>query len=47
MSAPELLSDFGAIDAGAPVEVPAPAGVRRILLWDLPLRVFHWSLVRR
>lgn len=45
MSAPELLSDFGAIDAGAPVEVSAPAGVRRILLWDLPLRVFHWSLV--
>ena len=45
MTAPELLSDFGAIDAGAPVEVPAPAGVQRILLWDLPLRVFHWSLV--
>ena len=48
MSAPELLSDFGAVDADvAPLAagVPARAGVRRILLWDLPLRVFHWSLV--
>ena len=48
MSAPELLSDFGAVDAGAaPLApgVPARAGMRRILVWDLPLRVFHWSLV--
>ena len=48
MGAPELLSDFGAADAGAVIVAsPAPtrAGVRRILLWDLPLRVFHWSLV--
>ncbi len=45
MSAPELLSDFGAVDGGATLEAPAPAGVRRIVLWDLPLRVFHWSLV--
>jgi len=47
MTTPELLSDFGAADgaidpAAAP---PGRAGVRRILLWDLPLRVFHWSLV--
>ncbi len=45
MSAPELLSDFGAVDGGATVEAPALAGLRRIVLWDLPLRVFHWSLV--
>ena len=45
MSAPELLSDFGAADGGATLEAPAPAGMRRIVLWDLPLRVFHWSLV--
>jgi cytochrome b len=48
MTTPELLSDFGTVDAGptalAP-DAPARAGVRRILLWDLPLRVFHWSLV--
>jgi len=47
MSAPELLSDFGT-DAGSTTLSPAsPArgGARRILLWDLPLRVFHWSLV--
>ena len=47
MSAPELLSDFG-IDAGSATlspGAPTRAGVRRILLWDLPLRVFHWSLV--
>jgi cytochrome b len=35
MTTPELMSDFGAVDAGQ----------RRIVLWDLPLRVFHWSLV--
>jgi len=45
MSAPELLSDFGAVDGGATSEAPVPAGTRRIVLWDLPLRVFHWSLV--
>ena len=45
MSTPELLSDFGAVDGGATIESPAPAGMRRIVLWDLPLRVFHWSLV--
>jgi len=43
MSPPELLSDFGAVEGAAP---PASrAGARRFLLWDLPLRVFHWSLV--
>ena len=45
MSAPELLSDFGAVDGGSPLEAAAPAGMRRIVLWDLPLRVFHWSLM--
>ena len=48
MSAPELLSDFGAVDAldvGSASPSPARVGTRRILLWDLPLRVFHWSLV--
>ena len=47
MTTPELLSDFGAVD-GAVDLVPASragAGTRRFLLWDLPLRVFHWSLV--
>jgi cytochrome b len=44
MTTPELLSDFGAVESGAAAEVPPAAGVRRILLWDLPLRVFHWSL---
>ncbi|HEY9023695.1 MAG TPA: hypothetical protein VIP05_05295, partial [Burkholderiaceae bacterium] len=41
MSSPELLSDFGAADADAVAE---RAQARRVLLWDLPLRVFHWSL---
>ena len=48
MSPPELLSDFGAVDGGPAIlapELSARAGARRILLWDLPLRVFHWSLV--
>ena len=48
MTTPELLSDFGAVDGGSTVlapDAPARAGARRILLWDLPLRVFHWSLV--
>ena len=40
MSSPELLSDFGAVDGAA-----AREQARSILLWDLPLRVFHWSLV--
>jgi cytochrome b len=43
MTPPELLSDFGAVDGTV---LPASrAGARRFLLWDLPLRVFHWSLV--
>ena len=47
MSTPELRSDFGVIDGVVDVAPDAPvrAGARRILLWDLPLRVFHWSLV--
>ena len=45
MSAPELLSDFGAVDVELLPASPVRAGARRILLWDLPLRVFHWSLV--
>jgi len=45
MTTPELLSDFGAVDAGAAASAGARAGTRRYLLWDLPLRVFHWSLV--
>ena len=48
MSTPELSSDFGAVEAGVlPLApgLPARGGARRILLWDLPLRVFHWSLV--
>jgi cytochrome b len=45
MSSPELLSDFGAVDAGAAAPPGVRGGTRRFLLWDLPLRVFHWSLV--
>ena len=45
MSSRELRSDFGAVDAGVAPGLPARAGARRILLWDLPLRAFHWSLV--
>jgi cytochrome b len=45
MSTPELLSDLGAVDAGASTRAPSASGTRRIVLWDLPLRVFHWSLV--
>ena len=41
MTTPELLSDLGAVDRAT----ASRAGVRRFLLWDLPLRVFHWSLV--
>jgi len=40
MSSPELLSDFGAVEAAAAVRDDA----RGVVLWDLPLRVFHWSL---
>ena len=45
MSSPELSPDFGAVDAGIAPASPVQAGARRFLLWDLPLRVFHWSLV--
>jgi cytochrome b len=41
VSSPELLSDFGAVD-GAPAARDATRGV---VLWDLPLRAFHWLLV--
>jgi len=44
MTPPELLSDFGAADGAAEL-ARTGTGARRILLWDLPLRVFHWSLV--
>ncbi len=37
MTTPELVSGFGAVDTRA--------DARSFLLWDLPLRVFHWSLV--
>ena len=45
MTTPELMSDVGAVDAGAVPAAPVRAGLRRIVLWDAPLRVFHWSLV--
>jgi len=45
MTTPDLVSEFGAVDGVAVPASPALAGERRILLWDLPLRVFHWSLV--
>jgi cytochrome b len=41
MSSPELLSDFGTVEGAA----AARDAARRVVLWDLPLRVFHWSLV--
>ena len=41
MSSPELLSDFGTADAATAARHDA----RRVVLWDLPLRMFHWSLV--
>ena len=41
MSSPELLSDFGTAEESA----TARDAARRAVLWDLPLRVFHWSLV--
>jgi len=40
MTTPELLSDFGAAPPAA-----RAADASSYLLWDLPLRVFHWSLV--
>ena len=43
MGSPELLSDFGA-GVAEPLAPPRSRGVRA-LVWDLPLRVFHWSLV--
>jgi cytochrome b len=45
MTTPELRSDFGAIDGAADLAPASRVGARRLLLWDLPLRVFHWSLV--
>ena len=45
MTTPELLSDFGAVDGAIDLAPASRAGARRFLLWDLPLRVFHWSLV--
>ena len=45
MTTPELLSDFGAVDGAVDLAPASRAGARRFLLWDLPLRVFHWSLV--
>ena len=45
MANSELMSDVGAVDAGVAPAAPARAGLRRVVLWDLPLRVFHWSLV--
>jgi len=41
MSSPELLSDFGVVQGATSARDDA----RRAVLWDLPLRVFHWSLV--
>ena len=54
MTTPELVSDFGAagfapgaadLPAAPQAHAPARGATTRILLWDLPLRVFHWSLV--
>ena len=45
MTTPELLSDFGAVEGAVDLAPASRAGARRFLLWDLPLRVFHWSLV--
>ena len=42
MTTPELLSDFGVAGHAPPA---AAASRTTFLLWDLPLRVFHWSLV--
>jgi cytochrome b len=40
MSSPEMLSDFG---AAGPEPLARPRAGGR-LVWDLPLRVFHWAL---
>ena len=45
MTTPDLLSDFGAVDGAVDRASASRAGARRFLLWDLPLRIFHWSLV--
>lgn len=45
MTTPELRSDFGAVDGLVDRAPASRAGAQRFLLWDLPLRVFHWSLV--
>jgi cytochrome b len=47
MRSPELLSDFGTVDPAVAADrsASASAGARHAVLWDLPLRVFHWSLV--
>ena len=31
--------------SASPVEVPAAAGQRKTLVWDAPVRVFHWLMV--
>jgi cytochrome b len=33
------------VTSASPVEVPAAAGERRTLVWDAPVRVFHWLMV--
>jgi cytochrome b len=45
MTPPELRSDFSAVDGLAARAPASRASARRFQLWDLPLRVFHWSLV--
>lgn len=45
MTTPELRSGFGAADGLVDRAPASRAGARRFLLWDLPLRVFHWLLV--
>jgi cytochrome b len=48
MSSPEMLSDFGVAAAEVASWPPSAACARpapvRQLAWDLPLRIFHWSL---
>lgn len=45
-ASPDLTLDPGASAAqlGTPVALD-PAASRHVLVWDLPLRVFHWALV--
>ena len=33
------------VTSASPVEVPAAAGERKTLVWDAPVRVFHWLMV--